>query len=135
MFTNKKLIKSKDQNVPGVVTMVKAYIEAKTKGFSKEEKEKRYRYLGKEVIDVGDPGLDSIPEFYGIANAIWHDWREGEITTKTALGRLALLKLLTYKTKNRKISDIPEEDLEEVRKFIDYVRQVIKNESRRAGHD
>ncbi|ASJ08329.1 hypothetical protein A3L11_03420 [Thermococcus siculi] len=113
--------------------MVKRYIEENTKEFTKEEKEKRYKYLGKEVIDVGDPGLDSLPEFYGIANAIWRDWKEGEISTKTALGRLALLKLLTYKTKNRKIADIPDEDLEEVRKFIDYVRQVIKNESRRKG--
>ncbi|WP_456365505.1 hypothetical protein [Thermococcus sp.] len=113
--------------------MVQAYIKEKTKELTREEKEKRYKYLGKEVIDVGDPGLDSIPEFYGIANAIWRDWREGEISTKTALGRLALLKLLTYKTKNRKIADIPEDDLEEVRKFIDYVRQVIKNESRRRG--
>jgi hypothetical protein len=113
--------------------MVHTYIKGKVKEFTKEEKEKRYKYLGKEVIDVGDPGLDSIPEFYGIANAIWRDWKEGEISTKTALGRLALLKLLTYKTKNKKIADIPEEDLEEVRKFIDYVRQVIKNESRRKG--
>ncbi|WP_297489676.1 hypothetical protein [Thermococcus sp.] len=113
--------------------MVQAYIKEKTKEFTREEKEKRYKYLGKEVIDVGDPGLDSIPEFYGIANAIWKDWKDGEISTKTALGRLALLKLLTYKTKNRKIADIPEDDLEEVRKFIDYVRQVIKNESRRRG--
>ncbi|HHI00626.1 MAG: hypothetical protein J7J97_02020 [Thermococcus sp.] len=113
--------------------MVHQYIKEKSKKFTKEEKEKRYKYLGKEVIDVGDPGLDSIPEFYGIANAIWHDWKEGEITTKTALGRLALLKLLTYKTKNKKIQDIPEEDLEEARRFIDYVIQVIKNESRRKG--
>ncbi len=113
--------------------MVQAYIKEKTKEFTREEKEKRYKYLGKEVIDVGDPGLDSIPEFYGIANAIWKDWKDGEISTKTALGRLALLKLLTYKTKNRKIAHIPEDDLEEVRKFIDYVRQVIKNESRRRG--
>lgn len=113
--------------------MVHQYIKEKSKEFTKEEKEKRYKYLGKEVIDVGDPGLDSIPEFYGIANAIWHDWKEDKITTKTALGRLALLKLLTYKTKNKKIQDIPEEDLEEVRKFIDYVIQVIKNESRREG--
>jgi len=113
--------------------MVHKYIEEKTVKFSREEKEKRYKYLGKEVIDVGDPGLDSIPEFYGIANAIWHDWKEGEIDTKTALRRLSLLKLLTYKGKNKKIQDIPEEDLEEVRKFIDYVMQVIKNESRRKG--
>ncbi|NJF25628.1 hypothetical protein [Thermococcus sp. Bubb.Bath] len=113
--------------------MVRTYIGEKTKEFTRDEKEKRYKYLGKDVIDVGDPGLDSIPEFYGIANAIWRDWKEGEISTKTALGRLALLKLLTYKTKNKKIADIPEEDLEEVRKFIDYVRQVIKNESRRRG--
>jgi hypothetical protein len=113
--------------------MVRAYIEEKTKEFTKEEKEKRYKYLGKDVIDVGDPGLDSISEFYGIANAIWKDWKDGGISTKTALGRLALLKLLTYKTKNRKIADIPEDDLEEVRKFIDYVRQIIKNESRRKG--
>jgi hypothetical protein len=113
--------------------MVHAYIRERTKELSKEEREKRYKYLGKEVIDVNAPGLDSIPEFYGIANAIWHDWKEGEIGTKTALGRLALLKLLTYKTRNRKIQDIPEEELEEVRKFIDYVMQVIKNESRRKG--
>ncbi len=113
--------------------MVHAYIKEKTKEFTKEEKEKRYKYLGKEVIDVGDPGLDSIPEFYGIANAIWRDWKEGVISTRTALRRLALLKLLTYKGKNKKIQDIPDEDLEEVRKFIDYVRQIIKNESRRRG--
>jgi len=113
--------------------MVQTYIGERTKEFTREEKEKRYKYLGKEVLDVGDPGLDSVPEFYGIANAIWRDWKNGEISTKTALRRLALLKLLTYKTKNRKIADIPEEDLEEVRTFIDYVRQVIKNESRRKG--
>ncbi|ASJ03376.1 hypothetical protein A3L09_08950 [Thermococcus profundus] len=113
--------------------MVRTYIKEKTKEFTKEEKEKRYKYLGKEVIDVGDPGLDSIPEFYGIANAIWRDWKNGEISTRTALGRLALLKLLTYKSRNKKIADIPEEDLEEVRKFIDYIIQVIKNESRRKG--
>ncbi|WP_258085056.1 hypothetical protein [Thermococcus thermotolerans] len=113
--------------------MVHAYIKEKTKEFSKEDKEKRYKYLGTEVIDVNAPGLDSIPEFYGIANAIWRDWKEGEIGTRTALRRLALLKLLTYKTKNKKIKDIPEEELEEIRKFIDYVIQVIKNESRRKG--
>ncbi|MBP1911638.1 hypothetical protein [Thermococcus stetteri] len=113
--------------------MVHEYVKGRIKEFTKEEKEKRYKYLGKEVIDVGDPGLDSIPEFYGIANAIWRDWKNGEISTKTALGRLALLKLLTYKSRNKKIADIPEEDLEEVRKFIDYVIQVIKNESRRKG--
>ena len=119
--------------LPEVIAMVHAYIKERTKEFTQEEKEKRYKYLGKEVIDVGDPGLDSIPEFYGIANAIWRDWKEGVISTKTALRRLALLKLLTYKGKNKKIQDIPDEDLEEVRKFIDYVRQVIKNESRRRG--
>ena len=113
--------------------MMYQYIKERTKEFTEEEKEKRYKYLGKEVIDYGDPGLDSIPEFYGIANAIWRDWKEGEISTKTALGRLALLKLLTYKTKNKKIQDIPDEELEEVRKFIDYVIQIIKNESRRKG--
>jgi len=132
-FSNEKLINIPREGFPGVVAMVHAYIRERTKELSKEEKEKRYKYLGKEVIDVGDPGLDSLPEFYGIANAIWHDWKEGEISTKTALGRLALLKLLTYKTKNRKIADIPEEELEEVRKFIDYVMQVIKNESKRKG--
>ena len=119
--------------LPEVIAMVHAYIKERTKEFTQEEKEKRYKYLGKEVIDVGDPGLDSIPEFYGIANAIWRDWKEGVISTKTALRRLSLLKLLTYKGKNKKIQDIPDEDLEEVRKFIDYVRQVIKNESRRRG--
>ena len=119
--------------LPEVIAMVHAYIKERTKEFTQEEKEKRYKYLGKEVIDVGDPGLDSIPEFYGIANAIWRDWKEGVISTKTALRRLALLKLLTYKGKNKKIQDIPDDDLEEVRKFIDYVRQVIKNESRRRG--
>ena len=113
--------------------MVHEYVKERIKEFTREEKEKRYKYLGKEVIDVNDPGLDSIPEFYGIANAIWRDWKNGEISTKTALGRLALLKLLTYKGRNKKIADIPEEDLEEVRKFIDYVIQVIKNESRRKG--
>ena len=105
----------------------------KGKSLTEEEKEKRYKYLGKEVIDVGDEGLDSIPEFYGIANAIWRDWKEGKITTKTAIGRLLLLKRLSYKKNNRKIADIPEEDLEEVRKFIDYIMQVIRNESRRKG--
>uniref|UniRef100_A0A7J3XXB9 Uncharacterized protein n=1 Tax=Thermogladius calderae TaxID=1200300 RepID=A0A7J3XXB9_9CREN len=111
--------------------MVHEYIKKRTKEFSEGEKEERYKYLGKEVIDVDDPGLDSIPEFYGIANAIWRDWSEGKITTKTALGRLLLLKLLTNKSKNRKIEKIPEEELEEVRKFIDYVIQVVRNESRK----
>jgi hypothetical protein len=112
---------------------VHEYIKKRTKEFSEGEKEERYKYLGKEVIDVDDPGLDSIPEFYGIANAIWRDWSEGKITTKTALGRLLLLKLLTNKSKNRKIEKIPEEELEEVRKFIDYVIQVVRNESRKRG--
>jgi hypothetical protein len=89
--------------------------------------------LGKEVIDLGDPGLDSIPEFYGIANAIWRDWNEGKISTKTAIGRLMLLKLLTNKNKNRKIKDIPEEELEEVRSFIDYVIKVIRAGSVKRG--
>jgi len=111
--------------------LVHEYIKKRTKEFSEGEKEERYKYLGKEVIDVDDPGLDSIPEFYGIANAIWRDWSEGKITTKTALGRLLLLKLLTNKSKNRKIEKIPEEELEEVRKFIDYVIQVVRNESRK----
>jgi len=113
--------------------LVHEYIKKRTKEFSEGEKEERYKYLGKEVIDVDDPGLDSIPEFYGIANAIWRDWSEGKITTKTALGRLLLLKLLTNKSKNRKIEKIPEEELEEVRKFIDYVIQVVRNESRKRG--
>jgi len=112
--------------------MVHEYIRDKTREFSEEEKEKRYKYLGKEVIDVNAPGLDSIPEFYGIANAIWRDWKEGRINERTAIGRLALLKLLTYKSRNKKIQDIPEEELEEVRKFIDYIIQVISNESRRS---
>jgi len=56
-----------------------------------------------------------------------------KIITKTAIGRLLLLKLLTNKNKNKKIKDIPEEELEEVRKFIDYVMQVIRNESRKRG--
>ncbi|WP_440060034.1 hypothetical protein ACSU1N_02455 [Thermogladius sp. 4427co] len=113
--------------------MVHKYIESKTKILSEKEKEERYKYLSKEVIDINEPGLDSIPEFYGIANAIWHDWVEGKISTKTALGRLMLLKLLTNKNKNRKIANIPDEELEEVRKFIDYVMQVVRNESRRRG--
>ena len=103
------------------------------KTFSAAEKSERYKYLGKEVIDVGDPGLDSIPEFYGIANAIWKDWKAGTIDTKTALRRLALLKLLTYKGKNKKIQDIPDHELEAVRAFIDYVRAVIKSGSVERG--
>jgi len=113
--------------------MVHTYIKEKTKELSEKEKEDRYKYLGKEVIDINDPGLDSIPEFYGITNAIWSDWKNGKITTKTALGRLLLLKLLTNKNKNKKIEKIHDEELEEVRKFIDYVMQVIRNESRRRG--
>ncbi|MGC9121330.1 MAG: hypothetical protein ACP5HP_00105 [Thermogladius sp.] len=113
--------------------MVHQYIKEKTKEFSESEKEERYKYLGKEVIDVGDPGLDSIPEFYGIASAIWRDWNEGKISTKTAIGRLMLLKLLTNKNKNRKIKDIPEEELEEVRSFIDYVIKVIRAGSVKRG--
>ncbi len=113
--------------------MVHTYIKEKTKEFRENEKEERYKYLGKEVIDIKDPGLDSLPEFYGIANAIWRDWREGKITAKTAIGRLLLLKLLTNKNKNKKIANIPEEELEEVRKFIDYVMQVVRNEARRRG--
>ncbi len=113
--------------------MVHQYIKEKTKEFSESEKEERYKYLGKEVIDVGDPGLDSIPEFYGIVNAIWRDWNEGKIPTKTAIGRLMLLKLLTNKDKNRKIKDIPEEELEEVRSFIDYVIKVIRAGSVKRG--
>ena len=103
------------------------------KTFSTAEKSERYKYLGKEVIDVGDPGLDSIPEFYGIANAIWRDWKDGKIDTKTALRRLALLKLLTHKGKNKKILDIPDHELEAVRAFIDYVRAVIKSGSIERG--
>ncbi|AFK50784.1 hypothetical protein TCELL_0359 [Thermogladius calderae 1633] len=113
--------------------MVHQYIKEKTKEFSESEKEERFKYLGKEVIDVGDPGLDSIPEFYGIANAIWRDWNEGKITTKTAIGRLLLLKLLTNKNKNHKIKDIPEEELDEVRAFIDYVVRVIRSGSKKRG--
>jgi hypothetical protein len=113
--------------------MVKDYITQSTKSLTREEREDRYKYLGKEVIDVGDPGLDSLAEFYGIAHAIWDDWKDGKIDTKTALRRLSLLKLLSFKGKNKKIQDIDDEDLEEVRKFIDYVRQVIKNEGRRRG--
>ena len=112
-------------------TKVNTYIKKKTKELPTREKEERYKYLGKEVIDVNDPGLDSIPEFYGIANAIWSDWVEGRINTKTALGRLLLLKLLTNKSKNKKITNIPDEELEEIRKFIDYVIQVVRNESKR----
>ncbi len=112
---------------------IHTYIRDKTRELSPVEREERYKYLGKEVIDINDPGLDSIPEFYGIANAIWSDWRERKIITKTAIGRLLLLKLLTNKNKNKKIKDIPEEELEEVRKFIDYVMQVIRNESRKRG--
>ncbi|NPA76792.1 MAG: hypothetical protein GXN93_03500 [Candidatus Diapherotrites archaeon] len=103
------------------------------KTFTTEEKERRYKYLGKEVLDVGAPGLDSIPEFYGIANAIWRDWKDRKIDTKTALRRLALLKLLTYKGKNKKIQHIPDHELEAVRAFIDYVRAVIKSGSVERG--
>ena len=45
--------------------MVHEYIKNKTIEFSKEDKEERYKYLGKEVINVNAPGLDSIPEFRG----------------------------------------------------------------------
>lgn len=109
------------------------YPHEQGKEFTEKEREERYKYLGKEVIDVGAPGLDSIPEFYGIANAIWRDWKDRKIDTKTALRRLALLKLLTYKGKNKKIQHIPDEDLEEVRAFIDYIRAAIKNGSAKRG--
>ncbi|MFU2158412.1 MULTISPECIES: hypothetical protein [Caldisericum] len=111
------------------------YLKESSKTLSQEEREERYKYLGKEVIDVNEPGLDSIAEFYGIVHAIWDDWADGRIDTKTALRRLALLKLLSFKGKNKKIQDIDDEDLEEVRKFIDYVRQIIKNKGRKRGED
>ncbi|AIF68630.1 hypothetical protein PAP_00940 [Palaeococcus pacificus DY20341] len=113
--------------------MVLEYPHERGMNFTEEEKERRYKYLGKEVIDVDDPGLDSIPEFYGIANAIWRDWKDGKITTKTAIGRLLLLKRLSYKKNNFKIADLPEDELEEVRKFIDYVMQAIRNGSKKKG--
>jgi len=89
------------------------YLKEKTKTLTSEEREERYKYLGKEVVDVGEPGLDSIAEFYGIAYAIWDDWKDGHIDSKTALRRLSLLKLLSFKGKNKKIQDIDDEDLEE----------------------
>lgn len=113
--------------------MVYEYVKERIKEFMKEEKEKCYKYFGKEVIDVGDLGFDSIFEFYGIVNVIWRDWKNGEISMKMVFGRFVFFKFLIYKIKNKKIVDIFEEDFEEVRKFIDYVIQVIKNESRRKG--
>lgn len=101
--------------------MVYEYVKERIKEFMKEEKEKCYKYFGKEVIDVGDLGFDSIFEFYGIVNVIWRDWKNGEISMKMVFGRFVFFKFLIYKIKNKKIVDIFEEDFEEVRKFIDYV--------------
>jgi hypothetical protein len=58
---------------------------------------------------------------------------KSRVNNKTALGRLLLLKLLINKSKNKKITNIPDEELEEVKKFIDYVIQVVGNESKGEG--
>jgi hypothetical protein len=42
------------------------YLKEKTKTLTSEEREERYKYLGKEVVNVGEPGLDSIAEFMAL---------------------------------------------------------------------
>jgi len=74
--TSSIFIKYKPEFIYEVGVTIHTYIRDKTRELSPVEREERYKYLGKEVIDINDPGLDSIPEFYGIANAIWSDWRE-----------------------------------------------------------
>lgn len=58
---------------------------------------RRNKYLGRRVRDVGRPGLSSLKEVKGIANAVVRDFRRGRISRKTATARLNLLVLISKK--------------------------------------
>jgi len=81
---------------------------------------KDYVYLGKEVEDVGEKGLDSVEECKGIADAIYNDYVNGEIEYKTAISRLNLLELIAKKN-----SKFTYAEKIECRDYVDEIREEL----------
>ncbi|MEM1983502.1 MAG: hypothetical protein QXZ63_07580 [Sulfolobales archaeon] len=82
-----------------------------------------YVYLGKRVKDIGEEGLDTVEECKQIADAIYEDYINGEISYKTAMSRLNLLELIA--SRNSKFSSWEEQ---ECRDYIDEVREELMSE-------
>jgi len=80
-------------------------------------------YLGKRVEDIGEEGLDSAEECKGIADAIYDDYRSGEISYRTAISRLNFLELIA--ARDSKLSDAEER---ECREYVDKVREELMAE-------
>lgn len=77
-----------------------------------------YKYLGKKVKDIKEKGLDSVKEFYDIANAVMRDYKKKKISKRTARGRLLLLYRLSFKKNNKKISKLSSTQLKKIRSYI-----------------
>lgn len=67
---------------------------------SKKEKDKRNKYLGKRVPDIGRPGLDTLTEVKGIVKAIIEDVKKHRITYRKGMSRMNLLSLIVSRSKN-----------------------------------
>jgi len=82
-----------------------------------------YVYLGKKVRDTGEPGLDSFRECKDIADAIYEDYINGEISYRTAISRLNLLELIAKKN-----SKFTAEEERKCREYVDKVREELMRE-------
>jgi len=83
-----------------------------------------YVYLGKKVEDVGEKGLDTVEECKGIADAIYEDYINGEISYRTAISSLNLLELVA--ARNSKFTSAEER---ECREYVDEVREELMAEN------
>jgi len=72
---------------------------------------------------VGEEGLDNVEECKGIADAIYDDYRSGEISYRTAISRLNLLELIA--ARNSKFTNAEER---ECREYVDKVREELMAE-------
>jgi len=83
----------------------------------------RYVYLGREVEDVGEEGLDTVEECKAIADAIYEDYVDGRISYRKAMSRLNLLELVA--SRNSKFTANEEA---ECRDYVDSVREDLMAE-------
>jgi hypothetical protein len=82
----------------------------------------KYKYLGR-VRDTGEPGLDSVEECKGIADAIYDDYVSGRISYRTAMSRLNLLELIAEKN-----SKFTSSEAQACREYVDEVREELMEE-------
>jgi len=79
-------------------------------------------YLGKRVEDVGEEGLDSVEECKGIADAIYDDYLNGDISYRKAITRLNFLELVAQRD-----SKLDSWEKQECRDYVDKVREELKS--------